>query len=59
MSNKKSFPEHVAIILDGNGRWAKERGRERTYGHQVGAANVKTIVPVSYTHLTLPTTHTV
>ena len=44
MSDKKSFPEHVAIILDGNGRWAKERGRERTYGHQVGAANVKTIV---------------
>lgn len=44
MSDKKSFPEHVAIILDGNGRWARERGRERTYGHQVGAANVKTIV---------------
>lgn len=44
MSDKKSFPEHVAIILDGNGRWAKQRGRERTYGHQVGAANVKTIV---------------
>lgn len=44
MSDKKEFPEHVAIILDGNGRWAKQRGRERTYGHQVGAANVKTIV---------------
>ena len=44
MSDKKPFPEHVAVILDGNGRWAKERGRERTYGHQVGAANVKTIV---------------
>lgn len=44
MSNKKSFPEHVAIILDGNGRWAQQRKRERTYGHQVGAAQVKTIV---------------
>lgn len=44
MSEKKSFPEHVAIILDGNGRWAQKRGRERTYGHQVGAANVKKIV---------------
>lgn len=44
MSNKKVFPEHVAIILDGNGRWARQRGRERTYGHQIGAANVKTIV---------------
>ena len=44
MSEKKSFPEHVAIILDGNGRWAQKRGRERTYGHQIGAANVKRIV---------------
>lgn len=44
MSDKKKFPRHVAIILDGNGRWAQQRGRERTYGHQAGAANVKTIV---------------
>lgn len=44
MSEKKSFPEHVAIILDGNGRWAQKRGRERTYGYQIGAANVKRIV---------------
>lgn len=44
MSEKREFPHHVAIILDGNGRWAQQRGRERTYGHQVGAANVKTIV---------------
>ena len=44
MSEKKSFPEHVAIILDGNGRWAQKRGRERTYGHKIGAANVKRIV---------------
>ena len=44
MSEKKSFPEHVAIILDGNGRWAQKRGRERTYGDQIGAANVKRIV---------------
>ena len=43
MSDKK-FPHHVAIILDGNGRWAQQQGRERTYGHQVGAANVKNIV---------------
>ena len=44
MSEKKSFPEHDAIILDGNGRRAQKRGRERTYGHQIGAANVKRIV---------------
>ncbi len=44
MADKKKFPEHVAIILDGNGRWAQLRGRERTYGHRIGAANVKNIV---------------
>ncbi|MCR5747614.1 MAG: isoprenyl transferase [Lachnospiraceae bacterium] len=36
-------PEHVAIILDGNGRWAKKRGMPRTYGHKVGAENVEKI----------------
>ncbi|MCR5775568.1 MAG: isoprenyl transferase [Lachnospiraceae bacterium] len=36
-------PEHVAIILDGNGRWAKKRGFPRTYGHKVGAENVENI----------------
>lgn len=38
-----SVPEHVAIILDGNGRWARKRGMPRTYGHKVGAENVETI----------------
>lgn len=37
------IPEHVAIILDGNGRWAKEKGMPRTYGHTVGAKNVENI----------------
>ena len=37
------IPEHVAIILDGNGRWAKKKGMPRTYGHKVGAENVETI----------------
>lgn len=44
MSETQNCPQHVAIILDGNGRWAQKRGRERTYGHQIGADNVKTIV---------------
>ena len=44
MSEIKIFPHHVAIILDGNGRWAQKRGRERTFGHKAGAANVKVIV---------------
>ncbi len=38
------IPRHVAIILDGNGRWAKKKGMPRTYGHTVGAKNVETIL---------------
>lgn len=37
------IPRHVAIIMDGNGRWAKLRGHERSYGHQAGAETVHTI----------------
>lgn len=36
-------PRHVAIILDGNGRWAKQHGMPRNYGHTQGAKNVETI----------------
>ncbi len=36
-------PQHVAIILDGNGRWAKQHGMPRNYGHTQGAKNVETI----------------
>ncbi len=35
--NRENLPEHVAIIMDGNGRWAKMRGLKRTEGHKVGA----------------------
>ena len=38
------LPQHIAIIMDGNGRWAKERGLERMYGHQAGADAVRKIV---------------
>ena len=38
-----NIPEHVAIILDGNGRWAKAKGMPRNYGHTAGAKNVETI----------------
>lgn len=41
--NLDRVPAHVAIIMDGNGRWAKQRGRERSYGHQVGAETVHII----------------
>lgn len=37
------IPQHIAIILDGNGRWAKSKGMPRTYGHTKGADNVEVI----------------
>ena len=41
--DKTRIPQHVAIIMDGNGRWAKQRGKERTYGHHAGAETVQKI----------------
>ncbi len=41
--DKSNLPNHVGIIMDGNGRWAKRRGLPRSAGHSVGAANLKTI----------------
>jgi undecaprenyl diphosphate synthase len=38
-----NVPQHVAIILDGNGRWAKSKGMPRNYGHTMGAKNVENI----------------
>lgn len=38
------LPEHVAIIMDGNGRWAKQRGRPRVFGHRAGRDTVEQIV---------------
>jgi undecaprenyl diphosphate synthase len=37
-------PNHVAIIMDGNGRWAKQRGRPRLYGHRAGTENVRRVI---------------
>ena len=37
------LPRHVAIILDGNGRWARRRGLPRTAGHKAGAETFRTI----------------
>lgn len=39
----KRIPTHVAIIMDGNGRWAAERGKERSFGHQAGVETVRRI----------------
>ena len=41
--DKTRLPRHIAIIMDGNGRWAKERGKERSYGHRQGVESVRTI----------------
>jgi undecaprenyl diphosphate synthase len=41
------IPQHVAIIMDGNGRWAKQRGQERSFGHQAGAETVDIIAQTS------------
>ncbi len=43
-----SVPKHVAIILDGNGRWAKSKGMPRNYGHVQGAKNVELICEEAY-----------
>ena len=37
------IPQHIAIIMDGNGRWATERGKDRSYGHQAGVDTVRRI----------------
>ena len=42
------IPQHVAIILDGNGRWAKSKGMPRNYGHTVGAKNVETVCQAAH-----------
>lgn len=40
----QNIPQHIAIIMDGNGRWAKKQGKPRTFGHAAGAETLKTIV---------------
>ena len=47
MEEIKNVPAHVAIILDGNGRWAKEKGMPRNYGHMQGAKAVEDILEVA------------
>ena len=47
IKNEK-LPNHVGIIMDGNGRWAKMRGKERSYGHNVGSDNVDRIISYAF-----------
>lgn len=45
--DKNRMPEHVAIIMDGNGRWARERSRERSEGHSEGVHTVRNITEIA------------
>jgi undecaprenyl diphosphate synthase len=42
--NLDNVPQHIAIIMDGNGRWAKKQGEQRLYGHSIGVDSVKNTV---------------
>jgi len=48
MEEKMNVPRHVAIILDGNGRWAKAKGMPRNFGHVQGAKNLEVICEEAY-----------
>ena len=41
--DRNNVPRHIAIIMDGNGRWAAERGKPRSFGHQAGVDTVRRI----------------
>ncbi len=43
MVDPNRIPQHIAIIMDGNGRWAQERGKVRSYGHSAGAETLKEV----------------
>ena len=45
--NKDKIPQHVAIIMDGNGRWAKQQGEDRVFGHHEGVNSVREIVEIA------------
>lgn len=42
--NKEKVPQHIAIIMDGNGRWAKQRNLDRTFGHKEGLSAVRRVI---------------
>ena len=44
INNPENMPSHVAVIMDGNGRWAKKRGMPRTFGHKAGVESVRRLV---------------
>ncbi|HEY5498971.1 MAG TPA: isoprenyl transferase [Bacteroidales bacterium] len=57
--DKTQLPKHVAIIMDGNGRWAKSQGKDRSYGHMEGVVSVRLVTEaareIGVSYLTLYT----
>ena len=55
--DKNNIPEHVAVIMDGNGRWAEKHGKARIFGHESGVESVRSVVEgageIGIKHLTL------
>ena len=45
--DRSQLPRHVAVIMDGNGRWAQQRGLPRLHGHRVGKESVRAVVETS------------
>lgn len=50
MTSQAKIPTHVAIIMDGNGRWAQARGKERAYGHLQGVESVRSCIEAALDH---------
>ena len=48
VSNDLKIPVHIGIIVDGNGRWAKEQGLSRSMGHKAGADNIEKIASYAF-----------
>ncbi|MBM4312128.1 MAG: isoprenyl transferase, partial [Deltaproteobacteria bacterium] len=42
--SRENLPRHIAVIMDGNGRWAKNRSMPRIHGHQVGMDSVRAVI---------------
>jgi len=47
MNKLEKVPQHVSLIMDGNGRWARQRGKERVYGHFEGVSSVREVMEAS------------
>ena len=47
MEKLERLPQHVSLIMDGNGRWARQRGKERVYGHYEGVSSVRAVMEAS------------